>query len=206
MYTSAEKVQTTFVSPASGRTAQPPAQNEITSLPIFEACPSLLFSFILLLTPLFSTHSTQTPHLRGSFLSLSLFTLFTIHQICKKSFKRPQDLKKHEKIHTEEHHQQHKHSKAITVLDPLYVSRVRGPIDSKNTAKSPTSRATSNSSSISDGTLSLSSSTCSTPHPPNQMLTLLYCPLPPQNYSTLTHILIIPMKFICTINNPLGNL
>ena len=35
--------------------------------------------------------------------------------ICQKSFKRPQDLKKHEKIHTEAHHVQHKHSKAITV-------------------------------------------------------------------------------------------
>ncbi|KAG8933561.1 hypothetical protein FRC02_011576 [Tulasnella sp. 418] len=46
--------------------------------------------------------------------------------VCTKSFKRPQDLKKHEKIHTEEHHVQHKHSKAITVLDPAYSSRVRG--------------------------------------------------------------------------------
>ena len=46
--------------------------------------------------------------------------------ICKKPFKRPQDLKKHEKIHTEEHHAQHKHSKAITVADPAYSSRVRG--------------------------------------------------------------------------------
>ncbi|KAF7979383.1 hypothetical protein HWV62_42474 [Athelia sp. TMB] len=46
--------------------------------------------------------------------------------ICNKTFKRPQDLKKHEKIHTEEHHAQHKHSKAITVADPAYVSRVRG--------------------------------------------------------------------------------
>ncbi|KAF8807786.1 hypothetical protein BYT27DRAFT_7098821 [Phlegmacium glaucopus] len=87
-----------------------------------------------------------------------------ICEICKKSFKRPQDLKKHEKIHTEEHHQQHKHSKAITVVDPLYVSRVRGDslqrgLDSKSSIKSsstgpgsraPTSRATSNSSSISD--------------------------------------------------------
>lgn len=35
--------------------------------------------------------------------------------VCNKSFKRPQDLKKHEKIHTEAHHAQHKHSKAITV-------------------------------------------------------------------------------------------
>ncbi|EEB96700.1 hypothetical protein MPER_04122, partial [Moniliophthora perniciosa FA553] len=41
----------------------------------------------------------------------------------KSSFKRPQDLKKHEKIHTEEHHAQHKHSKSITVVDPAYVSR-----------------------------------------------------------------------------------
>src|SRR6267154_2937180 len=48
------------------------------------------------------------------------------YQICKKSFKRPQDLKKHEKIHTEEHHAQHKHSKAVTVNDPAYISRVRG--------------------------------------------------------------------------------
>ncbi|TFK56560.1 hypothetical protein OE88DRAFT_1649919 [Heliocybe sulcata] len=46
-------------------------------------------------------------------------------EICKKSFKRPQDLKKHEKIHTEEHHAQHKHSKAITVADPTYNQRIR---------------------------------------------------------------------------------
>ncbi|KZT30725.1 hypothetical protein NEOLEDRAFT_1053378 [Neolentinus lepideus HHB14362 ss-1] len=45
--------------------------------------------------------------------------------ICKKSFKRPQDLKKHEKIHTEEHHAQHKHSKAITVADPSFNQRIR---------------------------------------------------------------------------------
>ncbi|KAH8835874.1 hypothetical protein DL96DRAFT_1702829 [Flagelloscypha sp. PMI_526] len=40
-----------------------------------------------------------------------------ICEVCKKSFKRPQDLKKHEKIHTEEHHAAHKHSKAITVSE-----------------------------------------------------------------------------------------
>ncbi|KAI3622489.1 transcription factor [Moniliophthora roreri] len=50
-----------------------------------------------------------------------------ICEVCKKSFKRPQDLKKHEKIHTEEHHAQHKHSKAITVVDPVYVSRSHLP-------------------------------------------------------------------------------
>ncbi|KAG8936268.1 hypothetical protein FRC00_009346 [Tulasnella sp. 408] len=47
-------------------------------------------------------------------------------EVCDKSFKRPQDLKKHEKIHTEEHHAQHKHSKAVTVNDPSFNARVRG--------------------------------------------------------------------------------
>ena len=47
-------------------------------------------------------------------------------EVCSKPFKRPQDLKKHEKIHTEEHHAQHKHSKAITIPDPAFSSRVRG--------------------------------------------------------------------------------
>ncbi|KAF8756149.1 Transcription factor [Rhizoctonia solani] len=46
-------------------------------------------------------------------------------EICSKPFKRPQDLKKHEKIHTEEHHMAHRHSKAITVHDESYVERVR---------------------------------------------------------------------------------
>lgn len=35
--------------------------------------------------------------------------------VCSKRFKRVQDLKKHEKIHTEEHHREHKQSKAVTV-------------------------------------------------------------------------------------------
>lgn len=47
-------------------------------------------------------------------------------EVCDKKFKRPQDLKKHEKIHTEAHHAQHKHSKAITVADPAYAQRVTG--------------------------------------------------------------------------------
>ncbi|KAF7307123.1 hypothetical protein MIND_00505700 [Mycena indigotica] len=67
-------------------------------------------------------------------------------EICKKSFKRPQDLKKHEKIHTEEHHAQHKHSKAITVADPAYVSRVRGDSSARPT-KSVPSKLSSNGSS-----------------------------------------------------------
>ncbi|RDB28759.1 hypothetical protein Hypma_015750 [Hypsizygus marmoreus] len=68
-------------------------------------------------------------------------------EICKKSFKRPQDLKKHEKIHTEEHHQQHKHSKAITVVDPAYVSRVRGDSASRMPdTKSTSSKSSSNGS------------------------------------------------------------
>ncbi|KAI0699352.1 hypothetical protein C8T65DRAFT_659595 [Cerioporus squamosus] len=58
-------------------------------------------------------------------------------EICKKPFKRPQDLKKHEKIHTEEHHAQHKHSKAITVADPAYSSRVRGENDRPRTLVPP---------------------------------------------------------------------
>ncbi|KAH9459693.1 hypothetical protein Pst134EB_007923 [Puccinia striiformis f. sp. tritici] len=36
-------------------------------------------------------------------------------EVCGKAFKRPQDLKKHEKIHTELHHIVHKHSKAAKV-------------------------------------------------------------------------------------------
>lgn len=75
-----------------------------------------------------------TSHLRGqcslgdiakrrAFIHVSLVPT-TVHTplkphrcaICKKSFKRPQDLKKHEKIHTEEHHALHKHSKAPMAL------------------------------------------------------------------------------------------
>ncbi|KAJ6520053.1 hypothetical protein C8R45DRAFT_953723 [Mycena sanguinolenta] len=79
--------------------------------------------------------------------------------ICKKSFKRPQDLKKHEKIHTEEHHAQHKHSKAITVPDPAFSDRVRTDSGRNKPSKSPSNtsgsdaapRAQSRSSSASDG-------------------------------------------------------
>ncbi|KAL6307717.1 hypothetical protein BKA93DRAFT_823067 [Sparassis latifolia] len=82
--------------------------------------------------------------------------------ICKKPFKRPQDLKKHEKIHTEEHHAQHKHSKAITVVDNTYSSRVLGepseekpkavlsPANSRGSDKAPVARAKSGSVSVSE--------------------------------------------------------
>nr|AZJ17930.1 PacC [Ganoderma lucidum] len=79
-------------------------------------------------------------------------------EICRKPFKRPQDLKKHEKIHTEEHHAQHKHSKAITVADPAYSSRVRGEGDKPRSLgpppgqhHAPMARAKSSSVPLSDG-------------------------------------------------------
>lgn len=63
-------------------------------------------------------------------------------EICKKTFKRPQDLKKHEKIHTEEHHAAHKHSKAITVSDPAFAARIRGqdPRHSRSQSAASTTR------------------------------------------------------------------
>ncbi|KAJ2912157.1 hypothetical protein MD484_g8257, partial [Candolleomyces efflorescens] len=69
-------------------------------------------------------------------------------EVCKKSFKRPQDLKKHEKIHTEEHHQQHKHSKAITVVDPAYVQRVRGPSSAAAEKAQPAKPVSANNSGL----------------------------------------------------------
>jgi len=89
----------------------------------FAACCSAFASFDSRLL----VHTPLKPHVcEVSWSPSTLLLVLTRFQICKKSFKRPQDLKKHEKIHTEEHHAQHKHSKAITVADPTYVNRVRG--------------------------------------------------------------------------------
>ncbi len=95
---------------------------------------------------------------------IAALTRHTVHtplkphvcEICKKPFKRPQDLKKHEKIHTEEHHAQHKHSKAITVSDPSYSSRVHGEPDKPRSLAPPSNhhvsvaRAKSSSLPLSD--------------------------------------------------------
>jgi hypothetical protein len=119
-----------------------------------------------------------TSHLRGthneSYFGLVLHKWLAVHtplkphvcEVCNKPFKRPQDLKKHEKIHTEEHHVQHKHSKAITVADPAFSSRVRGdsvdapappdpkaPVAPASTAgkvSAPVARAKSSSASLSE--------------------------------------------------------
>ncbi|KAJ3863187.1 hypothetical protein EV359DRAFT_43616 [Lentinula novae-zelandiae] len=96
-------------------------------------------------------------------------------EICKKSFKRPQDLKKHEKIHTEEHHAAHKHSKAITVVDPVYVSRVRKESGNHSENKSekdkpasriraPTPRSVSHSSASPESSLPTPSPELTPPH------------------------------------------
>jgi hypothetical protein len=61
--------------------------------------------------------------------------------ICKKSFKRPQDLKKHEKIHTEEHHALHKHSKA-----PMALGDGRVVIPTKTVKRKSAKRSDSQSS------------------------------------------------------------
>ncbi|KAI0673703.1 hypothetical protein C8Q78DRAFT_1018519 [Trametes maxima] len=94
-------------------------------------------------------------------------------EICKKPFKRPQDLKKHEKIHTEEHHAQHKHSKAITVSDPQYSQRVRGENEKPRSLVPPSghqhhipvARAKSTSAPLSDSSSGADFGVLPTPSP-----------------------------------------
>lgn len=84
----------------------------------------------------FAVHTPLKPHACG---------------ICNKTFKRPQDLKKHEKIHTEEHHILHKHSKA-----PLASSIIGARAGRQGTGRVGRPRKTSNVSSTSDVDLSTS--------------------------------------------------
>jgi hypothetical protein len=123
--TSAEKAPITSVLLVNGRTAAPPVRSATISQVIFEVHTPILLLPVKSQFPS-SSHPSQAPCLRGSIVQSFTVRYLPKHQICKKPFKRPQDLKKHEKIHTEEHHAQHKHSKAITVNDPAYISRVRG--------------------------------------------------------------------------------
>ena len=102
---------------------QRPVQSATISPAISEVffyfpCHSVIFSSLI-----YSPYTSQTPCMRrGSFFITFIYAqpFLSYFQICKKTFKRPQDLKKHEKIHTEEHHVQHKHSKAVTVSESVY--------------------------------------------------------------------------------------
>lgn len=112
--------------------------------------PFHLFFFIFIFLPL-PVHTPLKPHVCEVRTATSQFNPSfpqRFPQICKKSFKRPQDLKKHEKIHTEEHHMQHKHSKAITVADPAYVQRVRGDSAPRIMDQKPLSASRSPSATI----------------------------------------------------------
>jgi len=83
-----------------------------------------------------SPYTSQTPCMRcGSLYTRCLQRFLSYSQICRKTFKRPQDLKKHEKIHTEEHHAQHKHSKAVTVSDSAYTRNRHQSMDDGSRAR-----------------------------------------------------------------------
>jgi hypothetical protein len=78
---------------------------------------------------LLPSHCFQSPppcfQSHGFHTNTSVHTPLKPHpcSVCGKTFKRPQDLKKHERIHTQEHHQLHKLSKATTSNDPEFNSR-----------------------------------------------------------------------------------
>ena len=121
-------------------------------------------------------------------ITLLLNLTYVSDQICKKSFKRPQDLKKHEKIHTEEHHQQHKHSKAITVVDPAYVSRVRG--ESAPRGSEPRSKYASDSPGLKDSDVRAKSSSSSASDG-SSFLFLLFATTT-QHVLTAAHLTLLP--------------
>jgi hypothetical protein len=106
------RAPTISVSLASGKTVAQRVQNETTLQAICEVRPPFA--------------ATAVPGHSCSPRSATVHTPLKPHvcDICNKTFKRPQDLKKHEKIHTQEHHVQHKHSKAITVTDPTFSRRI----------------------------------------------------------------------------------
>lgn len=108
-----------------------------------------------------------TSHLRGEPVSVHCFRLFLpfavkVHTplkphacgICNKTFKRPQDLKKHEKIHTEEHHILHKHSKA-PLASSIIGARAGRPVSGRPGRPRKTSNVSSTSDN--DGSQSISS-------------------------------------------------
>lgn len=88
---------------------------------------------------LYTVHTPLKPHACG---------------ICNKTFKRPQDLKKHEKIHTEEHHILHKHSKA-PLASSIIGARAGRPVSGRPGRPRKTSNVSSTSDN--DGSQSISS-------------------------------------------------
>ncbi|RXK35004.1 hypothetical protein M231_07734 [Tremella mesenterica] len=63
--------------------------------------------------------------------------------VCKKTFKRPQDLKKHERIHTAEHHALHKLSKAPTTIDAAYNTSIIEPTAGRRISDGSSAHSTS---------------------------------------------------------------